>query len=444
MYIIVVIGFTIVVLFMVFIIIARFRQYQNESHHDQVIQTAKKRLITNPYDKDALTVLSEIFFEDRDWQQTLKFSGMLINSHKVSEGDSSNNLIQDLIQAKLRYGISAFHLNMLSHAGKMLESVKKDGDISFEGNYYLGITLFKRGEYQRALTYLRIAVQFDSEHFDCLKCLGMTYFYLKQYKLGEVVLNAVRNMDPEDCEIRFFLASCYFRARQFVPALQILEKLLENITYGPRAALIAGSVRINQQNLQLAKEDLEIGLSHKIIKQELKLELLYQLGTVLSQLNDMKGSQDIFTLIHNAVPDYRDVDSKLAWLRELSMNTYLNMFITAERSKFIILCKRLCTTCLPNVRIINTVYQFEGHLDIHVDTEIEGRVQRVIIRFIRSIGIIGDIILRDMNSCMAMAKVTHGICVCAGYFSQTAIKFSHDRFIKLVPKSDFLNCINKL
>lgn len=406
---------------------------------EQIVKEANRRLAVNPKDTQALLSLSEVYFNDKDWERSLRTNAMLLEM-------STNDPEIDERTVNLRHALSAYYLNMMEDAYKGLLIARTFDNDSFEINYHLGVIEYKRKNYEKSAGYMNNALKSNPEHEDSSKYLGLSLFRLKHYKEAVLKLRKVVEQRPDEKESLYFLAQGYYEIGQSDRAVQIFERLRADPAYGPHAAIMSGSIHLKQNSYEQAQMDFEIGLRHQDLRPELKLEIKYRLAAALMKQQNVTEALGHLNDIYKIKPDYKDVAAQIKRSSELSQNEYLQTYLMASDADFVSLCRRLTGTFFKraNTKITDIQVRKGEYSDILAEVETSSWADIVLFRFVRTTGTVGELVLRDLHSRIKETKAGRGFCICAGSFSETATQFVEARFIDLVDKPALLKSMGKL
>ena len=276
--------------------------------------------------------------------------------------------------------------------------------------------------------------------------LGLTLFKLQRYKEAVEMLKTVINQQMDDKEAIFYLASSYFELGSNDTAVQMFSHLRADPAFGPQAALMCGSIRLKNKQYEEAQMDFEIGLKHKQVRKDVYLELNYRLAQALMKKNEIGDALKHLRAIQNTEPGYKDVAVQIQQNAELSQNEFLKMFLLGAPSDFIGLCRRLSTTFFTKARTNITDIQVgkSDFADILAEVETPNWEDMILFRYVRTTGVVGEIVLRDLYAKIKDVKAGRGFCVCAGSFSDTAVKFVEARSIDLIDKAALEKAFTKL
>ncbi len=417
----------------------RAKKKKKSKNRDQIIKEANRKLAANPKDIEALQSLGEIYFKDQDWEKSLRTNAMLLemaSSHPEIDEKTVN----------LRHALSAYNLNMLDDAYKGLLIARTFDSDLFEINYHLGVIEYKRKNYEKSAGYMNNAARVNPEHLDSAKYLGLSLFRLKHHKEAVMKLRKVVDQRPDEKEALYFLAQSYYEIGQNDKAVQIFEHLRPDPGFGPHAAVMAGSIHFKQNHLDQAQLDFEIGLRHQNIKPDLQMELKYRLAATLMKQQNVAEALGHLNEIYQVNPNYKDVAAQIKRSSELSKNEYLQTYLMANDADFVSLCRRLAGLFFKraNTKITDIQVRKGEYSDILAEVETASWADIVLFRFVRTTGVVGEFVLRDLHSRIKETKAGRGFCICAGTFSETAQKFVEARFIDLVDKPALLKTMHKL
>ena len=139
-----------------------------------VVREANRRLTQNPRDADALKSLGDIYYQEEDFEKSLKTFELLVDL-------CATNKELDEFEITMKYAISALRTKRLKEAYKSLlitRSMKQD---VFEINYNLGYLEYARKNYEKSSALLAQANLVQPAHPETLKYFGMSLYRIKRY-----------------------------------------------------------------------------------------------------------------------------------------------------------------------------------------------------------------------------------------------------------------------
>ncbi len=400
------------------------------------LREATKKLSQNPKDPEALFIIGNYYYQQGKWEDAYKAYNTL-----TEVGGSS-----DEFTVYLRWGICALKMGLPDIAHKGLTVARSFKQTDFEVNYYLGKIEFDKQNYEKSVQHLLAARNVSPEDAATLRCLGHAYFKLGKHKEAMVFIRQAMDLAPDDKESLYVLAECYFEANQIEQALKIFSHLRPDPVMGASACLFAGNINLTQRRFDKAIEDFEIGLKHENIKPDVLVELRYRLATTYLRQNDIDKALPLLKQIQTDSPGYKDVPALVSRYQELNANRNLRIFLMGSQADFVALCRKVVLTYYQRakVKIANISITKNDWADIIAEVDTPRWSDTVAFRFIRTQGVIGELILRDFHSHLKDLKAGKGICITIGSFSEEARRFTEARLIDLIEKSRFIAILNKV
>jgi tetratricopeptide (TPR) repeat protein len=403
------------------------------------LREALSRLKKNPNDIAALLFTGEHWYKAGDWEKALK-------SYEILSGipNLPGKIDQGLIN--LRAALCSLQLNMVEAAFKYALIAQTINPNSFETSYELGHIEFLRGNYEKALNYLKKSYAINPDHVPSLRLLGHTYFKLEQSKEALNYIRKSLDIAPKDKASLFTLAECYADSGQRDQAERIYSHLRPDPVWGPEACLRLGLIHVNNHQDELAIDDFTIGLKHKNIRPDISTELQYQLGKAL--LRGQKIAEALIYLqnVQSAMKGYKDTDVLVEEYRELSASKNLQTFIMAPSAEFIALCRKIVSAYYPKARVKITKTQMNENnwADLVAEIDTPKWSDLVMFRFIRIQSAVGELVLRDFQFNLKNVKAGKGICLGVCQFSAEAKRFTEARLIDLIEKDRFIAILKSI
>ncbi len=407
------------------------RKKGKNKSRDTIIREANRKLGINPKDSAALLALGELYFNEESWENTLKTYSTL---QELCATESE----LDEFTINLRFALAAMKLKNYSAAYKSLLYARSMKDDVFEVNHNLGYLEYLKKNFEKSAGYLSQARIDKPDHHPTLKYLGLSLAKINRHPEAATILKQAVDLDPADKESLFILGQTYHNLGKSEMAQKIFTHLRGDPTLGPKAAVFSGTLNSNIRKYESAIMDYEIGLKHENIAPEIKQELIYRLSQAylnnqqipeaLKQLKDLKVLN----------PGYKDVETLIQKYSELNTNKNLQIFLLAETSEFATLCRRVASAMFPKakVKIVNISVQKKEHADILAEISTTKWEDIVLFRFVRTTGIVGELVLRDLYSKLKEVKAGRGFCITAGTYSEGAQQFVEARLIDLLEKKD--------
>lgn len=117
--------------------------------------------------------------------------------------------------------------------------------------------------------------------------------------------------NPSDLHVRFDLAELYFRAGRITEAIGELQRAQNNPNKRIPAMLLLAQCFAKRNMNDLAARKLQETLKEKIVFDDEKKEIHYQLGTILEKMGKRDEAIDQFKIIYETDIGFRDVAEKV-------------------------------------------------------------------------------------------------------------------------------------
>ena len=412
---------------------------KQSKNRDAKLRDANKRLTQNPLDPQALAALGEVYFEEEAWDKAIKPYETLLDL--VSRGQVHGI---DQFEVYRRYAECAQKLNMTEQAYKgftMARSIKQN---NFEVNYNLGILEFERKNYEKAIQLLQQARAANPDSPAVLRYLGHALFRMKKPKEAMTFIRKAIDLAPDDKESLYTLAECYYEASQTDQAMRIFTHLRPDPVMGPSACLFSGMIHVEGRKNDLAIQDFEMGLKHQNIKPDVLADLRYYLATTCIKQSDINKAIPILRQIQASNPGYKDVGALISKYQELNVNRNLQTFLVSSSADFVALCRKVVLTYFAKakVKIINISVNKNEWADILAEVNTPKWSDLIMFRFIRTQGIVGEMIVRDFHLHLKEVKAGKGICITVGSFNEEAKRYTEARLIDLIEKDRLIAILN--
>lgn len=403
-----------------------------------LIREAEKKLARDPHNTDALNLLGDLYYNDKNWEKTW-------NIYKTLYDISAAHPEVDIGKSAIRMGIAAYNLKKNDDAQNyLLIGVKRIPD-SFDGFYNLGCSFYDTKTYDKAVYCFKKAKILRPENTELNAYMGFCLFKLQKYRECIPFLKRVLEDKPGDKEVLFDIAISMSELGIGERAVKIFKHLRPDPTFGAESCIGAGKIHERNRDFNSAIQDYEIGLKLQNIPIQTMLDMKYRLANCYIQINDLSKALVIFRQIQNVKSGYKDVDALVARYSELNQNKNLQTYLLAGTSDFVALCRRFISTyhkdCAIKVEDLQVVSEC-----IELICNVDGSrwSAREFFRFYRTQNMIGDIFIREFHSKIRDAKCDNGICVTMGYFSESAHKYCEGRPIDLIEKEQLSKILKKI
>ena len=403
-----------------------------------IIRSANRALAQNPKDVDSLQELGEVYFSDQNWEKAATVYSKLADLVATSPGLNEPSIL-------MRHGLASMQLKKYQDAYRSLVLASRDLKEVFEIDFNLGQLEIKRRNYERAASLLESAHKLRPEHVPTIRFLGQALFRVKRFSDAIGLLRKVVQAQPDDKESLFFLGQACYELGQLDQAVKIFHQLRTDPVYGPRSALIAGSLNLKSALYSEAELDFQIGLKHPTVQPEVMLELKYRLAATYTKMQEVDTALILLREIFQVNPGYKDVPQQIERGRELAGTKNLQVYLMAPASEFVGLCRRIVASHVPNstTKITDISVNRAESADILAEVNTAKWEDVALFRFMRTTGQTGELVVRDLQSRMKELRAGRGFCISAGAFSDGAESYVEARFIDLVDKEAFLKILQR-
>jgi tetratricopeptide (TPR) repeat protein len=435
-------GLGILVVLLVIVLMDRLKQGGSSSHkraknQELLFKQANKRLEQTPRDPESLITVGDIYFQEHNWNAAFK-------TYEILAELSLTNKEINVFEVHLRYGLAALQVEKPDEAYKALILARSLQATDFDVNYNLGILEFQRKNYEKAAYMLIQACKQNPEHPQALRYLGDSFVNLGKYREALPLIRKAIDFAPTDKECLYTLATCYFELGRVDQALSIFLHLRIDPFLGAKACLQAGNIHIAQHQPVNAIQDFEIGLKHeKNSSPEVMTEMRYRLATVYLGQNEIGKALNLLEVIRYDNPGYKDVSALIERYQELNVNKNYQIFMLSPSADFIALCRKIVLSYYmqSKVKILNITNRSEW-VDITTEIETTQWSDTIIFRFIRTLGSIGELVIRDFHARLKEVKAGKGICLSCGKYSEEARRYTEARIIDLIEKDKLMAILN--
>ena len=405
-----------------------------------VIRAAKRRLAQDPRDIEANTDLAEMYYREENWAEAHRHYRLLLDL-------SASNPEMDEAGLTVRHALCALHLGKTEEAYKGLVIASTLDKGNFDVNFNLGVLEYNRKAYQHAGALLAAAQTARPDHLPTAKYLGLAEFRQKKYPNAAALLRKWLEAHPEDKECVAVQGQCYFYMKRFDLAGRIFSHLRPDPEHGPLACLYSATIRLYERSYDAAIADLEIGLRHPTLPQDLGLEMRYRLASAHLRMNRVDRATQAWREIVAINPAYRDAGQLLKSYEEVSSNRYLQTYLMGTSSEFVNLCRQLVMVSLEDqgtVKITDVAVHASEYADVLAAVTSRKWEETVLFRFLRSTGDVGDLLLRELNARLKDIRASRGVCFTAGKFNDGAKAYVEARLVDLREKEALLKQFQQL
>lgn len=410
----------------------------NNKNKAHIIKEANKKLAKNPHDPAGLIPLGDVYFSSQIWDKAY-----LIYSD-LSKLDSKSGVV-NIGECFLRLGISALQLGKNPEAAQALLSAYKVNSLSFENNFYLGKALFNQKLYEKSVPLFKKALLAKPEASGVYFLLAQSLYFAKKYRDCLPFFKKALDEDPSNKEALFNMADSMFQEGRGDRAIKVFMHLRADPVYGARSCLRSGIFHTKINDLNAAVQDYEIGLKHETEPSDIRIEIEYNLARCYFEKKQIAKGLALLKSIRNSVQNYKDVNSLINRYQELSQNSNLQIYVSANSNDFVTLCRKFILTKYKNSNVkIQSIESDSLYTDILTEIYAATWQDVVLFRFFRTTGSVGEIYIREFHEHMGDVNAERGFCISAGIFSDESKKYIEGRPIDLIEKTELIKILKQI
>lgn len=403
-----------------------------------VLKEAERKLAHDPHNVQALEMVGNIYYSEKDWQKVW-------NIYKTLYDISAAHPEVDIAKTALKMGIAAFNMEKNEDAiSSLMLSVKKVPD-DFDCNMYLGRALMKANTYDKAIYCFKKAKVLQPENNEVNALLGQALFKSQKYRDCLPFLKRVLDENPGNKEILFDMAVAMTECGMGDKALKVFMHLRPDPNFGAQSCLEAGKMHERVKDYASAVKDYEIALRLPVIPEQIMLQIKYRLANTCIAMNDISKGLTYLRQIQATKPQYKDVDALVARYSELNQNKNLQTYLLSGTSDFVALCRKFISTYYKDSFVkVEDVQVASESVEIVCEVETPKWEAKQMFRFYRTQNVIGDINIREFHGKLRDTKCDNGVCITMGNFSESAHKFIDGRPIDLIEKDDLVKILKRI
>lgn len=416
------------------------------------IDELRKILKQRPSDHKTREKLVEVLFNTKMYLPAIKESMLLIDA-SVSDPDISE------LKYTNKIGEAYFMLNNFNDSKKYFMFAKKIDDLDYTTNFYLGKIEYENANYDKALSFLNIAVKVKPESLEAQKMKGLLSFQSGLYRETVNAMMKVIESNPEDTDAYYYLGYSYFKLNRSDEAKKVLNSIVNVDKYKFDVQFILANICRKDNAFVQAIEIFEnmiktSGSVDEKVKGTKMIEAYYNLSECYFNIHNI--SKSLYNLEEAAKinPNYKDIQQKIELYTQLARNTLLEKYLIGSVNEFTNICKmfvkyyvKKSSAIQGNVKFISAGLNSKGEMEIRAELSSNKFVIVYYFVFFRSNTTIGEFVIRNIYNMLKDEKIDKGVCVTAGNFSETAVNFIESRMLEIVEKqklSDILKDIGHL
>lgn len=403
-----------------------------------VLKEAEKKLAHDPHNVQALEMVGDIYYSEKDWE---KVWGVYKTLYDISTAHPEI----DITKSTLRMGAAAYSLDKNDDAvSALMLCIKKDPN-NFECNMFLGKALMKANTFDKAVYCFKKAKVLQPENNEVNMLLGTALYKSQKYRDSLPFLKRVLDENPGNKEVLFEMAVAMTECGMGDKALKVFMHLRPDPEFGPQACLEAGKMHERVKDFAAAVKDYEIALKHTSVPEQIMLQIKYRLANTCIGMNDISKALTYLRQIQATKQGYKDVDALVARYAELNQNKNLQTYLMSGTSDFVALCRKFISTYYKDAFVkVEDVQVAAESVEIICVVETAKWEAKQMFRFYRTQNVIGDINVRDFHSKLRDTKCDNGVCISIGGFSDSAHKYIDGRPVDLIEKDELVKILKRI
>lgn len=402
----------------------------------QIVRDANKKLSKDPHDPAGLIPIGDVYFTSHLWEKAYSVYDQLVRL-------ASENISIDPFLVWLRLGICAIQLKKTQEGYTALTTAAKLKPQNYEVNYYLGRACFDLEQWDKAISCFKKALIENPEAEGVYFSLAQALYNSRRFKESLPCFKKALTEDPSNKEAIYDMADAMQECGMGDKAIRMFMHLRPDPVYGARSCLAAGIYHSQINDRKNAISDYEIGLKHENTPQNIRQEILYNLGRLYFEEKEISKGLNCLKQIRSINLNYKDVNALIGRYQELSQNSNLQIYLTSNSSEFVALCRQFIAVKYKDSTVkIQSIDVDPLFTDIFANVYNARWEDSILFRFFRTNGITGDMYVREFHNHMQDLKAARGYCISAGSFTEECHKYIEGRSLDLIEKND-LNKILK-
>ena len=406
----------------------------------KIVDRANSILSRSPKSKRGLQMLAGLYLAEEAWDKALKMLGLLVDMTPVDSTD------EQVLENYLNYGICHYKTGQHVKAHQIFSTLRGLNVEHPDLDYTLGCLEYDRERYTEAIPLLRRVLAVQPRNLEAQLRLAHSYYQMRQSSEALQLFQGILHVRKDNPEVLTMVGRLLLEVGQLERAVPIFDRLCHNPDYAAKALLLRGMARIRMQSLEPALADLNAALKSTAIDAETHIESLYQIALIYIARKDVEALMPALRNIARVRPNYRDVESLITSYSELHQNSVLRTYLVGRSNRFIELCRQLAVEFFSDstVSLHDVSMVIGNHCDILSEVRTLSWHDTVMFRFVRSGGLVGELVVRDMHEKLRETRAARGVCFTAGIFSRDANIFIEPRAILAVEKNRLLELFKRI
>ncbi|MBX7059452.1 MAG: tetratricopeptide repeat protein [Leptospirales bacterium] len=303
-----------------------------------------------------------------------------------------------------------------------------------EAFYRTGELLVRGGMHQRAIPYLKRALELNPRLADGHALLGQAYFHQSAHQDARLSLQQAVNLKNDQTVAHYFLGLTMRYLGELEPALKELDKAERDPGLRDKAILAKGLTLIDLEAYPRAMQELDRGIKTARAGTDTFINLNYLLATAAEKSRDLPVAIKQWELIERLKPGFRDVREKLKQYQEQRTDDSVKDLVIAGSAQFENLSRKLIENMGHSISAFRLRNDTAAEA-LTVDDEGGRRQMRrnyTLFWILRDQEALQEKTVRDFHELMREKNAARGIVITAGEVSPQALSFASSRPIDIV------------
>ena len=222
--------------------------YSNINKKNEALKTAQAFLLHHPKSHLVHVALYKFYLDSEELEKAIA-SMKIVTTSNIIEPVVKVKVLNDFMQLVAKFPQYQSDLIEVSNTVGQGTPIRSDLELA---NYY-----YSSKDYLKAISYYQRAIEFDPNNFDAVKCLAILYL----------------------------------ETNQFETALTFTNQQIDFYPSQPVLYLVNGKAQRQLSELELAIDNLMMGLDYVIDNSELQQDFYIELSTTFRQIGNIKESE---------------------------------------------------------------------------------------------------------------------------------------------------------
>ena len=364
--------------------------------------------------------------------------------------DRAGVISKNIDEYELRMDMAQLYIktNKIDEALKEYAMLAQKKTNEFEVYFKMGELFDLKGNKQQAAAYYMKSLKLRKRHAPALYKLGIIYFDFKKYADAKKLFSLLRNENPNDYKIYYYLGVIDKNEGNSKSAITNLEKATRDKDFKVKALTERGMVYAAGGKHELAVIEFERAINNlNGESQNFVLNLRYSLANSYESLRDIHNAVKQWQIILSVKPNFKNVGEKLAIYQDSTMDDSMKDFMTATNEDFLEICQNIAIAKEHSVEELNTIDNGEC-IEMLVSENNNGWInlkkKLKIMRIYRSCDPIDERQVREIADFIKSKDYFKAFIISSGGFTERAITFAQERPLELIDKNELQKILKNI